>query len=124
MMKTISKLLSLALFAGLLITSCSNDDDNGGGSGPSGEAILNGTITADRILSPNVQYSITGSVLVADGVTLTIPAGTEIVSQVGTDKYLAVLKGGSIDIQGTPGSPVIMRSNGTAGSWGGLFTMW
>ncbi|WP_370390081.1 beta strand repeat-containing protein [uncultured Winogradskyella sp.] len=120
MMKTLSKLLSLAIIAGLLMMSCNDDDDNGGGQGPGSEANLNGTITSDRTLDPNVQYTISGSVLVADGVTLTIPAGTEIVSQQGTDKYIAVLKGGSIDIQGTAGSPVVMRSNGVAGSWGGL----
>jgi hypothetical protein len=38
MMKTLSKLLSLAIIAGLLMMSCNDDDDNGGGQGPGSEA--------------------------------------------------------------------------------------
>ncbi len=121
MMKTFKKLLSLSIMAGLLFTSCGSDDDGGTVTNPPGsETILIGTITADRTLDPTLQYTIGGSVLVASGVKLTIPAGTEIVSEVGTGNYLAVLQGGEIDVQGTAANPVIMRSNGAAGSWGGL----
>jgi len=120
MMKTLSKLLSLALIVGVIFTSC-DDDDNPAGNGPSGpETVLNGAITENRTLDPSQQYTIEGTVTVANGVTLTIPAGTEIVSEVGTDKFLAVLQGGKIDIQGTASSPVIMRANGNPGAWGGL----
>ncbi|WP_229724488.1 hypothetical protein [Winogradskyella forsetii] len=118
MMKTLSRLLSLALVSSLFFTSCSNDDD--GGSTPTNETNLSGAISANRTLNPTEQYTIAGTVVVQEGVTLTIPAGTEIVSNVGTSNYLAVLKGGKIDIQGTPDNPVVMRSNGNAGSWGGL----
>ena len=59
--------------------------------------------------------------LVKSGAKLTIPAGTIIISETGTDKYLAVEKGGQIDIQGTASLPVIMRStSGNPGDWGGL----
>lgn len=121
-MKTISKLLGLALVAGLLFTSCDNDDDPiGPDPEPTNLTILNGPITEDRVLDPAVEYTISGSATVADGVTLTIPAGTQFVAEPGTENYLAVLKGGTIDIQGTATAPVIMRSaNGTAGDWGGL----
>ena len=119
-MKTFKKLLSLSLVTGLLFTSCGSDDDGGNPNPPGSETTLVGTISADRTLDPTLQYTIAGSVLVANGVKLTIPAGTEIVSQVGTGNYLAVLQGGEIDIQGTAANPVIMRSNGAAGSWGGL----
>lgn len=121
-MKTISKLLGLALVAGLLFTSCDNDDDPiGPDPEPTNLTILNGPITEDRVLDPAVEYTISGSATVADGVTLTIPAGTQFVAEPGTENYLAVLKGGTINIQGTATAPVIMRSaNGTAGDWGGL----
>ncbi|MBQ0734646.1 hypothetical protein [Aquimarina celericrescens] len=119
-MKTLSKLLSLLLITGLVLVSCSDDDDNGPGTGGNNPDELSGIITANLTLDPNIEYKITGTVTVADGVTLTIPAGTEIVSETGTDKYLAVLKGADIDIQGTAANPVIMRSNGQAGAWGGL----
>jgi len=119
-MKMLSKFLSLAIAASMLFTSCSSDDD-GGGDGPSvSETTLTGAITANRTLDPSLQYTISGSVTVASGSTLTIPAGTEIVSNVGTGNYLAILQGGKIDIQGTADNPVVMRSNGVAGSWGGL----
>ncbi len=121
MMKTLSKLLSLLMITGLFFVSCSDDDDTpGNGGGGSDATILNGLINANLTLDANLEYRITGPVTVASGVTLTIPAGTVIVSDPGTENYLAVLKGADIDIQGTAGSPVIMRSNGQAGAWGGL----
>lgn len=116
-MKTLRTFLTLAVTASLILTSCNNDDD----PTPVGPITgLTGAITADLTLDPNVQYTLNGSVTVQSGVTLTIPAGTEIVSAVGTSNYLAVLQGGTINIQGTMNNPVVMRSNGTAGSWGGL----
>lgn len=116
-MKTIKSLVSLAMVASLLFISCEDDDnptpeeDNG---------VLSGAITEDTELDPSIQYTINGAVTVEEGVNLIIPAGTEIVAEPGTSNYLAVLQGGSIDVRGTAASPVIMRSNGTAGSWGGL----
>ncbi|MHA7056557.1 beta strand repeat-containing protein [Aquimarina sp. M1] len=120
MMKTFSKLLSFAIITGLLFVSCGDDDDGVIITPPTDDSILNGVINDDRTLDANIQYTITGTVTVASGVTLTIPAGTEIVSQVGVENYLAVLKGADINIQGTAANPVIMRSNGQAGAWGGL----
>ncbi|WP_298548646.1 hypothetical protein [uncultured Aquimarina sp.] len=119
-MKTFSKLLSFALFTGLLLVSCGDDDDGGIIPTPTDDSVLNGIINADRTLDASIQYKITGTVTVASGTTLTIPAGTEIVSDAGVENYLAVLKGADIDIQGTAANPVIMRSNGQAGAWGGL----
>ncbi|WP_206186835.1 beta strand repeat-containing protein [Winogradskyella aurantia] len=117
-MKTININFIFTMILSLAILSCNNDDDGGGGPPSQG---LDGIITADLTLDPNITYNLSGDVRVADGVTLTIPAGTEIVSAVGTGNYLAVLQGGMIDIQGTPSNPVVMRSSsGNAGSWGGL----
>ena len=119
-MKTLNKLVFFAIFAGSIFVSCSDDDD-GGPTGPEqSENELSGLITEDLTLDASIDYTITGTVTVAEGVTLTIPAGTEIVSEAGTDKYLAILKGADIDVQGTADNPVIMRSNGQAGAWGGL----
>ncbi|MEO1011468.1 MAG: hypothetical protein AAFX53_09195 [Bacteroidota bacterium] len=146
MMKRLIKFLSLVFLAGAVFTACS-DDDNGpdpvdtcsnnvqdgdetgvdcGGSCPDdcpdpGEGTtLSGPIEEDRTLDATEQYTIAGGVEVASGVTLTIPAGTQIVSNQGIENYLAVLQGGSIDIQGTAANPVVMRSTGGPGSWGGL----
>jgi hypothetical protein len=80
---------------------------------------LPSNISTDTTLDPSVEYTISGPVLVNSGVTLTIPAGTQIVSSSGTANYLAVLQGGAIDIQGTSENPVAMRS-ADGNPWGGL----
>lgn len=126
--------LLIAIMTGLLITSCSDDDslepidptdDGNGGAVESTD--LSGNLEEDRTLEASETYSLTGIYSVEAGVTLTIPAGTEIVADAdlddsdATNVYFVVQKGGRIDIQGTAAAPVIMRSaNGQAGSWGGL----
>lgn len=119
-MKTLSKLLSLLLVTGLCVVSCSDDDDSPAPDPGSDPSELSGIISENLTLDASVEYKIKGTVTVAEGVTLTIPAGTEIVSDAGTENYLAILKGADINIQGTATNPVIMRANGQAGAWGGL----
>ena len=63
---------------------------------------LNGTLEeGDRILDPSQAYTLTGSYIVKSGATLTIPAGTQIISQVASNNYIAIEKGAEIDVQGT-----------------------
>ena len=130
MKKLIVKLFSLtAIAAQLTLNSCSSSDDpdpiipaeaqvienlNAG--------IMNGTLQKNFTLSSTTQYNLTGQFIVSEGAVLNIPAGTRIVADNGgTDVYLAVLKGGEININGSPGSPVVMSSlNGNHGDWGGL----
>ncbi|MEN8117919.1 MAG: hypothetical protein ABFS16_13125 [Bacteroidota bacterium] len=126
MKKAFVKILGLALLATAVLTSCNDDDpiteplrevmenlENG---------IMNGELTEDYTLDASVNYSLTGSFIVPEGVTFTIPAGTNILADNGgTDVYVAVLMGGRININGTEGNPVIMSStNGNPGDWGGL----
>ncbi len=127
MKKAFFKFLGLALLAtAVTLTGCDNDDD------PLPEpvdtvienlekGIMNGTLTEDYTLD-KLAYGLTGSFIVADGVTLTIPAGTNIIADNGgTDVYIAVLMGGKIEIQGTSSNPVVMSSaNANPGDWGGL----
>ncbi|WGF93726.1 hypothetical protein [Aequorivita marisscotiae] len=114
--------ITLAAINAIFFVGCSSDDDfTPIEEEPVENTELNGALTSDRILDANLQYSVTGPYLVKSGVKLTIPAGTVIVSQNGTDRYIAVEQGGKIDIQGTSSNPVIMRSEGnSAGDWGGL----
>lgn len=114
--------ISIAAICTLFLSGCSSDDgftqddDN-----PIENSQLTGALETDRILDPTVQYTVTGTYLVKSGAKLTIPAGTVIVSQTGTDKYIAVEQGGKIDVQGTSSSPVVMRSeSNNSGDWGGL----
>jgi len=125
MKTTFLKVLSLVFIATILLTGCNDDEPT-----PEVEAviedlnngIMNGQLTEDYTLDATVQYSLTSSFIVPDGITLTIPAGTNIVADDGgTDVYIAVLKGGDIEILGTEGSPVVMSSiDGNPGDWGGL----
>ena len=85
--------------------------------------VINVTVLNQNVISPVLaNYSLTGSYIVEDGVTLTIEAGTKItVDKGGVDVYIAVLQGGKIDIQGTETNPVVMSSvNASPGDWGGL----
>ncbi|MHB0755615.1 hypothetical protein [Polaribacter sp. M15] len=84
--------------------------------------IMNGKLEEDYTLDSSVSYTLSGSFLVDDGVTLNIPAGTQINAVAnGVDIYIAVLQGGKINVNGTAGNPVIMASTNSApGDWGGL----
>ncbi len=125
MKKTAFRFLGLALLTTFLFASCENEDD----VTPKETVIVNlekgemkGTLTENYTLDASVAYQLTGSFIIPDGFTLTIPAGTQITASAGaTEVYIAVLMGGKIDIQGTSASPVIMSSaQANPGDWGGL----
>ncbi|WP_405609821.1 hypothetical protein [Polaribacter sp. Asnod1-A03] len=84
--------------------------------------LLQGAVTGDVTLDASIAYTLSSSYIVQDGGKLTIPAGTKITARDGgTGVYIAVLKGGEIDIQGTADNPVVMSSSaGEPGDWGGL----
>lgn len=83
---------------------------------------LNGSVTSDVTLDASKTYRLTGSYIVEDGASLTIPAGTKIhADNGGTDVYIAVLMGGKIFIDGTAEAPVVIASDlSQPGDWGGL----
>ncbi|TRO64311.1 hypothetical protein [Christiangramia sabulilitoris] len=133
-MKNAKQIMSMAAISiALLATSCSNDNiieqidpiDDAPTSGIDLE--LNGSVNEDMTLDGSEIYSLTGVLSIESGATLTIPAGTEIIADTDRDEssatnvYIVVQKGAQINIQGTAGSPVIMRSaSGESGTWGGL----
>jgi len=126
-MKNLKFLFLFTTILGLTFTSCSTDPDpiitvdsqvidnlkNG---------IMNGALDEDYTLDASVTYTLSGSFLIQDGVTLNVPAGTQINAVAdGVDVYIAALQGGKIIVNGTTGNPVIMSStNGNPGDWGGL----
>ena len=121
-------ILSILSISTLLLASCSldNDDENGGGT-TGGEVTaqnLAGNLTTDLILDASVAHNLTGALLVKDGATLTIEAGTRINALAGgTDVYILVEKGGKIIADGTAAKPILFTSNAsipTAGDWGGI----
>jgi hypothetical protein len=85
-------------------------------------SLLQGVVTGTVTLNASVAYTLTSSYIVQDGGKLIIPAGTKITANAaGTSVYIAVLKGGQIEINGTETNPVIMSSaSATPGDWGGL----
>ncbi|MGQ1911760.1 hypothetical protein ACT3CE_18535 [Marinifilum sp. RC60d5] len=128
MKKLTIKILGLAILVMPFLSSCSDDDDD-----PEPIVVkeviqlleigeMKGELTEDYTLDSSTSYELTGSFIVPEGLTLTIPAGTNIIADNGgTDVYIAVLMGGKININGTTSSPVVMSSaNGMPGDWGGL----
>ena len=122
MKKLVLKVLGLAILAMPVFTSCDDDDDVSPVVVDLDTGVMEGTLTGDYTLDASKSYQLKGSFIVADGASLTIPAGTQIVAEAaGTDVYIGVLMGGKININGTTSNPVIMSSpNGEPGDWGGL----
>lgn len=115
-------LMFAAMMAPLVLTSC--DDDAEEKEVPKEEEKeLVGTITEARTLDATVEYLLTGPVIVQDGGTLNIPAGTVIKAEKGFDKYILVLRGGKINVNGTAVAPVTITADtddAKQGHWGGL----
>ena len=137
-----NKFLFLGIAAALLI-ACERDDtsdivindnsivnnttNNTTGEEPDPDATavnLSGVYTDDLTLDPSIEYTITGPVLMADGTTLTIPAGMTVRAQpVGVNAYIAIQQGAQINAMGTASEPIVLTSNASSpssGDWGGL----
>lgn len=94
----------------------------------SGETInISGTYIQDLILEAENEYILNGALVMADGTTLTIEAGTTINALAsGSDIYIAIAQGAKIEANGTADAPIIMTSNSStpqAGDWGGLIIL-
>ena len=85
-----------------------------------------GDITTDLELDANNIYILDGAVIVKNGASLTIPAGTVIIASevtpANTDvRYIAVEQGAKINVNGTADAPVVMTcAKQEAEAWGGL----
>lgn len=87
-----------------------------------GYNILSGTLTGEQTLESK-EYILNGTVIVADGGRLNIPAGTTIKAREGFSSYLLVAQGGKLYADGTADKPVIFTANTTSpvsGYWGGI----
>ena len=129
-------ILGLALVGLLSITSCASDDtadiniiNNGGTNTPStpGTILLSGTYTEDLDLDINNTYKVNGSLIMASGTTLRIPAGMTLEALAsGSDVYIAISQGATIEAVGTASDPIIFTSDASApaaGDWGGLIIL-
>jgi hypothetical protein len=106
------------------VTNNTTNNTSGGGGEEVTAVSLNGLYTQDLTLDPNIAYTVTGPVLMADGTTLTIPAGMTIeVEPIGVNAYIAIQQGAQINANGTAANPIVFTSNSSdpgPGDWGGL----
>lgn len=123
-----------------ILFSCSTDDtadivinDNSTvttavGDGTDNDiTFLSGTYTQDLILDANETYKINGSLIMATGTTLEIPAGMKIDALAsGANVYVAISQGAKIKANGTADNPIVFTSDASspsAGDWGGLIIL-
>jgi len=136
-MKTNKLFLTIAFIA-LLFTACESDDtsdiiinsttnNNGGGNDPVSNFIeIGGTKTQDFTLETGKNYVLTEALIMTQGTTLTIPSGTVIKANAGSDVYVAITQGAKIIAEGTSTEPIVFTSNiatPNAGDWGGLILL-
>ncbi|WP_322551416.1 hypothetical protein [Flavobacterium psychraquaticum] len=130
-MKKMFKLFGIVALSSLLATSCINVDestDNGVNNGNSNFIVnpndFKGDINVGNVtLQSNTIYKLTGPLVINEGTSLTIPAGTRIEATGGTSAYIVVTQGGKIYVNGTASNPVVMTSANASpapGDWGGL----
>ena len=124
----------LSLFAATtLFVSCADDDtasvtinQDGGGTVVPGDNVIGGTLTEDLTLENGVEYSLESALIVPEGFTLTIEPGVVVEAATGSDVYIAVLQGGTINAVGTSSSPIVLTSataTPNPGDWGGLILL-
>jgi hypothetical protein len=104
-----------------------NNTTTGGGT-TTGQIIkLAGTYTENLTLDPINTYIVNGSLIMASGTTLTIPAGMTIKAEAtGANVYIAISQGAKIIANGTASEPIVLTSaasNPAAGDWGGLILL-
>jgi len=98
----------------LTVTSC----DNGGGlqllpQATTEDEVVSGAITTNTTWESNKIYELASKVVVGDGVTLTIEAGTIIKGRTGSGSLataLLIARGGKIMAEGTAAKPIIFTS--------------
>lgn len=113
---------AIACALSLSVTSCSDDDDddpapvaNNGGGGSSSFTTVNvsGDISSDVTWTADKVYFLASRVIVKNGATLTIEAGTIIKGNPGAEanaKPLVIAKGAKIRAMGTAAKPIIFTS--------------
>lgn len=87
------------------------------------ENALEGVLVTRLVLHPNIDYVLTGPLIVRDGGILEMDAGTVIKAQSNKNAHIAVAQGGKIYTWGFEDNPVVITSNSenpAPGDWGGL----
>jgi hypothetical protein len=122
-MKISARLLGLVLLVGCSEKTALGPDTR---EPTPGAAVITQDITADRTLSADTVYKLSGFIKVANGATLTIQPGTRIVGDYDVPgSSLFILRGAKINAVGTVEKPIVFTSDRPVGQrrpgdWGGL----
>lgn len=123
-MKKSNLILMFAILLGLSVSfvSCSSDEDVAPVVNPITDPTnIAGDYTQNVTLDATVTYGLDGAMVIKDGASLTIPAGTKIIAKGGTTSYIAISMGAKIFVNGTASAPVVMSATiADFGQWGGL----
>lgn len=111
-------ILSAAVIASIIMTSCSSDDDAPTPVTPvtpavGQEIIISGSINEDQIWSKDNVYILDGKVVVDGGATLTIEAGTVIKGAEGVQTQASALiidRDATLNANGTAEEPIIFTT--------------
>ena len=110
------KLETVIFIVSLVFASCSNSDDSiidVVAPVPDTEANVSGLLTSNTTWTKDKIWVLNGKVVVDNGVTLTIEAGTIVKGKEGTGSLasaLVVARGGKLNAIGTADSPIIFTS--------------
>ena len=74
---------------------------------PTTNTELVGTLTENKTLTADKVWTLKGYVYVPEGITLTIEAGTKIISDVTEKGALCIERGGKIYANGTAEQPIV-----------------
>lgn len=122
-------LLALSLCGLIVFGSCKKSDDNtdtgtGTNPPPAGSTIdVRGVIKTSTTWKKDYKYRLRGYVYVTDGATLTIEAGTKIVSNKDSAGVLVIYRDAQINAVGTATDPIVFTSaeaNPAPGDLGGV----
>lgn len=122
-MKNRNFLMMFAILLGLSFTfvSCDDEDDNGDDNAIVDPENIAGNYDSNVELIASEDYMLDGAMVIEEGATLTIEAGTKITAKGGTTSYIAISQGAKIMVDGTAELPVVMTADiADYGQWGGL----
>ncbi len=117
-----------ALSVGTIFTSCKKTvEPPKVEPTPEKYTVLTGSLST-QTLDASKRYLLQGTVVVDDGATLTIPAGSMIFGEKKSKGTLVIKKGGKIIADGTESKPIIFTSNQDPGEreqgdWGGIILL-